>query len=327
MARLLARFAEETFWLARYLERAENLARILDVNESFSRDARGSQNWPSIVHLHADTKSFFKKHQAATANTVIHYYTLDPDNPSSIISCLSAARAGARTLRPLISTELWTQINVFHAWFKTLTPADIGRSDLSRLCARIKEGCQTHTGILEGTLYRDESWHFYELGKYIERADQTTRLLDIKYHMLLPSVADVGSPLDISQWNALLRSAAGYHAFRRVHPRGMSPGSVAGFLIFNPSFPRSVMLSVTTVEEILGRLRQRYGLRSGYAALEALDGIRGTLAGGDIHEVLRSGLHEFLDWIQLRLIAVTDALGEAYFGHPPKAAEQVQEQQ
>ena len=303
------------FWLARNMERAENLARILDVNETFSRDARGSQNWLSIVHLHADTERFFEKHQTATANSVIHYYMLDADNPSSILSCLKMARDNARTLRPLISTELWTQLNMFHSWLRTLTPTDVGRADLSRVCSKIKEGCQTHTGILEGTLYRDEGWYFYQLGKLIERADQGTRLLDIKYHLLLPGAAEVGSPLDVSQWNALLRSAAGYHAYRRVQPRGMSPGSVAGFLIFNNAFPRSTAVCIASIDEIVVRLRQRYGLRAGNRTLEILDGIRGTLANRSIEMVLGGGLHEFLDWVQLQLIAITDDLGRSFFGH------------
>jgi uncharacterized alpha-E superfamily protein len=312
------------FWLARNMERSENLARILDVNETFSRDARGSQNWLSIVQLHAGAEGFFKKHQAATANAVINYYLLDTENSSSIAYCLKAARDNARTLRPLLSTELWTQVNMFHAWIKTLTPADIGRADLSRLCSKIKEGCQTHTGILEGTLYRDEGWYFYQLGKLIERADQATRLLDIKYHMLLPSAAEVGSPLDVSQWNALLRSAAGYHAYRRVQPRGMSPASVAGFLIFNNAFPRSVAVSIATIDEIVVRLRQRYGLRAGNQTLEILDGLRGTLANRSIDMVLGGGLHEFLDWIQLQLIAITDDLSKSFFGHSPTPQVQAQ---
>ncbi len=303
------------FWLARYMERAENLARILDVNETFSRDARGSQNWLSIVHLHADTEAFFKKHQAATANNVIHYYVLDPENHSSIHASIKAARENARTLRPLISTELWTQLNMYYSWVRGLTPADAGRADLSRLSSKIKEACQTHTGILEGTLYRDEGWYFYQLGKLIERADQTTRLLDIKYHMLLPTATEVGSALDVSQWNALLRSAAGYHAYRRVQPRGMSPASVAGFLIFNNAFPRSLAVGVSAIDEIVIRLRQRYGLRTGNRTLEILDGLRGTLANRSIEMVLGGGLHEFLDWVQLQLIAITDDLGRSFFGH------------
>lgn len=312
------------FWLARYMERAENLARILDVNETFSRDARGSQNWLSIIQLNADAEPFFKKHQAATSNNVIHFYVLDAENPSSIYSCIKTARDNARTLRPLISTELWTQLNMFYSWIRTLTPSDIGRAELSRLCSKIKEGCQTHTGILEGTLYRDEGWYFYQLGKLIERADQGTRLLDIKYHMLLPNSTEVGSALDVSQWNALLRSAAGYHAYRRVQPRGMSPASVAGFLIFNNAFPRSLAVCIASIDEIVVRLRQRYGLRAGNRTLEILDGIRGTLANRSIEMVLGGGLHEFLDWIQLQLISVNNDLGRSFFGHAVSEQSQAQ---
>jgi uncharacterized alpha-E superfamily protein len=149
----------------------------------------------------------------------------------------------------------------------------------------------------------------------IERADQTTRLLDIKYHLLLPSEADVGSPLDISQWNAVLRSAAGYHAFRRVYPRGMDPGAVAGFLLFNLSFPRSFAGSVVAAEQSLTLMKSRYNLRGGNHALELFDEIRSALGTYTIEDVLRTGLHEFLDYMQRQLIRVTNELGHDFFGH------------
>ena len=315
MARLLARFAEDIFWLARYMERVENLARILDVNETFSRDARGSQNWLSIVQLHADEKRFFARHHAATAAAVIHFYVLDTDNPTSIAASLRYARENARTLRPLISTEMWSHLNVFYGQIRALEAADVTRATLSRLCATIKENCQTHAGIVEGTFYRDEGWSFYTIGKMIERADQTTRLLDIKYHLLLPSAAGVGSALDTSQWNAVLRSAAGYHAFRRVQPRGMDPASVAGFLLFNMGFPRSFAASVMAAEHALTMMKSRYMLKGGNHALELFDDIRSALGTYTIDRVLRAGLHEFLDHMQRQLILVTDELGYDFFGH------------
>jgi uncharacterized alpha-E superfamily protein len=321
MTHLLARFAEDIFWLARYMERVENLARILDVNETFSRDARGSQNWLSIVQLHADEERFFTKHQAASPAAVIHYYVLDTENPTSIVASLKYARENARTLRPLISTEMWSHLNVFYGQVKALEPSHVTRSQLSRVCAWLKESCQTHAGIVEGTFYRDEGWTFYNMGKMIERADQTTRLLDIKYHLLLPSPSDVGSPLDISQWNAVLRSAAGYHAFRRVYPRGMDPKAVAGFLLFNISFPRSFAGSVAAAENALAQMKSRYHLRGGNFALELFDDIRAALGTYTIDDVLRSGLHEFLDHMQRQLILVTDELGYDFFGHVRPAQE------
>lgn len=314
---LLARFAECIFWLARYMERAENLARILDVNETFSRDSQGGQNWLSIVQLHADERPFFARHQAAAAETVLDYYVRDAQNLNSIVSTVRSARANARTLRPLISTEMWVQLNVFYNRLRAISPADLASGSRARLFSQIKEACQTHTGITEGTFYRDQGWYFYQLGRYIERADQTTRLLDIKYHLLLPAVANVGSPIDVSQWNAVLRSAAGYHAFRRLHTSMITPARVVGFLLVNNSFPRSLGLCIHEAIDALTQLKSRYMLRGGNGAAEMLDQLHALLTQVPVQEILASGLHEFLDLVQLRLTEVTDDLSQAFFGYRP----------
>ncbi len=325
---LLARYAECIFWLARYVERAENLARILDVNETFTRDARGDQNWQSIVLLHADEEAFYERHGEATAEAVLRFYVSDASNASSIVSAIRNARENARALRPLISTEMWVQLNVFQNRLSAINQADLAPERLTDLFRGIKEACQTHTGITEGTFYRDQSWCFYQLGRYIERADQTTRLLDMKYHLLLPHGAeDVGSPIDLSQWNALLRSAAGYHAYRRQHPRGITPSRVAGFLLLNPSFPRSVFLCVQEVEGLLTELKRKHSLRGGTDAAEELDWLRALLGSLTVTEILRQGLHEFLDLIQSHLIAITRDLTASFFGvGPPPGQSESQSQ-
>ncbi len=321
MSSLLSRYADAIFWLARYVERAENLARILDVNETFSRDSRGYQNWESILELYSDQARFPEPHAEVDTASVLYFYVLDQDNPTSIVSSVRMARENARTLRPLISTEMWVQINIFYNRLRGLTRADIAEPRLVRLCTSIKEACQQHTGITEGTFYRDEGWYFYELGRHLERADQTTRLLDVKYHLLLPRPSDVGSPVDVSHWNALLRSASTYHAFRRVHPRGMSPATVAGFLLFHTDFPRSVLGSVNAADRNLGELCERYGLGAGTDAVAVLGGLRGELARLDIDEVLSGGLHEFIDGVQLKLVETSAEIGRAFFGRAPSAAQ------
>ncbi|BAI71919.1 hypothetical protein AZL_012810 [Azospirillum sp. B510] len=323
---LLSRYAECIFWMARYMERAENLARILDVHETFARDTRGATNWFSIVQLNADEKDFFSRHDRPTAEAVIHYYMFDAQNHNSLLSMLRMARENARTLRPWISTEMWTQINVFHNKLLEMSVKDVAAQNLSKVCTWIKEECQTHTGITEGTFYRDQGWYFYQMGKYIERADQTTRLLDIKYHTLLPSPLDVGSTLDVSQWTTVLRSTAGYHAFRRVYPRGMSPTTVAGFMLFNEGFPRSVVMCVRQIDGVLTRMRSRYDLRGGSAAMERVDELLAALLARPIEAVLRDGLHEYLDWIQLQLSGVTTEIAQAFFGFQPPLADQSQSQ-
>jgi len=213
-------------------------------------------------------------------------------------SAIRYARENARTLRPLISTEMWVQLNVFHNRLAALVEADLTSGKLASLFGSIKEACQTHTGITEGTFFRDQGWYFYQLGRYIERADQTTRLLDIKYHLLLPNLSDVGSPIDVSQWNALLRSAA-------------------GFLLLNQAFPRSLHHCVREAGRLLGEVKSRYLLRQGNDAAEELDRLRGVLGTLDISVILSEGLHEFLDLMQRQLIALTRDLSIAFFGYSP----------
>ncbi|MDX1710643.1 MAG: alpha-E domain-containing protein [Rhodovibrionaceae bacterium] len=324
MHSLLSRYAEAIYWMARYLERAENLARILDVQETFNRDSRGGQNWSSVLEINADTDRFTELHGEATAAGVIRFYILDETNSTSILSSLRLARENARTLRPLISTEMWSHINIFYNSVRDMNPEEISEYRLSRICSRIKEGCQLQSGITEGTFYRAEGWLFYQLGRHIERADQTTRLTDVKYHVVLPDIRDVGSPYDVSHWNAVLRSAAGYHAYRQVYPSGMHAAHVAGFLLFDPDFPRSVNVCVQASDRYLGLLRSKYRLRGTARTLELLDELRAELDRHDGESVIAEGLHEFVDGIQKQLIAVSAELGQAFFGYGAPAAEQTQ---
>jgi uncharacterized alpha-E superfamily protein len=321
---LLARFADNNFWLARYMERAENLARILDVNATFAQDGRGPEDWLPIVHLHDDTARFFTSHDVAAAEAVIRFYVLERDNPTSIISAVRMARENARSLRHLISTEMWRHLNVFYNRLAALGPGDLNPSQLSGLCATIKEDCQLHSGIVEGTYYRDQGWYFYQIGKYLERTDQTTRLLDINYHRLMPSPDEADSQVDASQWNAVLRSAAGYHAFRRTYPSGMEPAKVAAFLLFDPAFPRSIAVCVRTIDELFGRLAALPDLRGAPLAAGALEALRAVGEGSAIDEVLSAGLHDFLDQVQRQLIRLSDDLGRTFFGHDHAATSQDQ---
>jgi len=310
---LLSRQAECLFWLARYMERVESLARILEVTETFVRHGADQSGWLSVVQINADEKRFHERHANATADTVLRFYLTDRENPTSIAMSLFAARENARTLRPLISTEMWTQMNMFYNRARELMAEETRPSDVSQLCAFLKEGCQAHTGITEGTFFRDQGWAFYSIGKYLERGDQTSRLVDIKYHTLLPSARDVGGAEDVNQWHALLRAAAGYHAFRRVWPSGMTPAAVAGFLLLNHSFPRSIVMSVYQIEMYLNQLSSGYGLRGANAVLERLEELRAALLGQSIEQILARGLHEFLDWVQMRFQAIAGAIADAFW--------------
>ncbi len=311
---LLARYAEGLFWMARYVERVENMARLVDVTQTFESPGREAESWLALIRINADEKGFAKRGQAPTAEAVKRFYLLDRDNPTSVPASLELARTNARTLRPLISTEMWSQLNAFHRDMTTIDELELHGDRLSRLCARLKEGVQTHTGITEGTFFRDQGWLFYQLGRQIERADQTTRLLDIRYHLLVP--AGGGEALrvaELTQWGGVLRAAAGYHAFRRVAPAGFTRTDVVSFLLTDPHFPRSVSLCVDKIEWFLGRLRSRWGLRGTVAALERVEELRGGLMGRPVDAIMADGLHHFLDGVQRDLILLAGEIGTAFF--------------
>jgi uncharacterized alpha-E superfamily protein len=299
--------------MARQVERANNLARILDINESFSRDTRGGHDWEAVLRIFGNLAQFRESGRQADADAVIHYCVLDESNPSSVRSCIAAARENARALRPLISTEMWVQLNGFHNRLQRLRRSDLKVEKLSQLCDYIKVSCQTHGGITAETLYHDESWYFHQLGRSLERADETTRLVDVKYEILLPRDHGVGSPIDEAQWNTLLRSAAGFHAFRRMHSREMSPGMVVGFLVLDPRFPRSVTCCVLAANNSLQELRLKYGHQSKRAASNLLRKLTAGLAEETAGDLIGRGLHEALEEIQVDIARVTDALGREFF--------------
>jgi len=312
MGNLLARSAGNLFWLARYLERVENLARIVEVTETFTREY-SARNWMSVVQINADEKRFFEKHKVADGPSVVHFYLLDSENPTSVPASLQAAHQNARALRPILSIEMWEQVNVMRNSWRAVSASDLTGPGLMRLCRRLREQCQVSEGIVEGSFSHDEGWHFYRIGKNIERADQTTRLLDIKYHLLLPHVGAVGSALDASQWNALLRAANGYQAFRRVYQGRLSPAAVAGFLLFSDSFPRSATHCVRQIAYLLTQLRSRYRLSGGAAAEDKLDELRAVLSDLPIERIIETGLHEYLDWVQTQLGALTGDIRDGFF--------------
>ena len=309
---LLTRDAEGLFWMARYLERVENLARLIDVTQTFESPGRETESWSALVAINSDGPGLDERGMDIEASAVKRFYLLDAGNPNSIPACLEAARTNARKLRPLISTEMWMQLNVFHRTVMAIDPSELDGDALSRLCRRIKEGVQAHTGITEGTFFRDQGWHFYELGRLIERADQTTRLLDIKYHLLVQGTEEERRVVELTQWNAVLRAAAGYHAFRRVSDAGFTPSDVVAFLLADAAFARSVALCVGGMNWHLGQLRTAYGLRDTAGVLERLEDVRGLL-DGPVDRLLPHGLHDYLDMVQRSLIGVGELIGTAFF--------------
>lgn len=308
---LLTRDAEGLFWMARYLERVENLARLIDVTQTFEGPGRDAGSWSALVAIYADEPRL--EGRTLDAATVKSFYLLERDNPNSVPAALEAARTNARTLRPLISTEMWMQLNMFHRSVGAVRAEDLEGDALSRLCRMIKEGVQAHTGITEGTFARDQAWHFYMIGRMIERADQITRLLDIKYHILVRGSEEERRVVDLTQWNAVLRAAAGYHAFRRVAQAGFEPWDVVSFLLSDTTFARSAALCLHNIGGHLQQLRSRYGLRDTAIPLEQVDELIIAVSQGSVFVQPGGGLHEMLDLLQSDLNRLGAEIGTAFF--------------
>ncbi|WP_297490774.1 alpha-E domain-containing protein [Acidocella sp.] len=326
---LLARDAEGLFWMARYLERVENLARLIDVTQSFESPGFEADAWWGLIRINADEENFSKRGFSPDAIHIKRFYLLDKGNPTSIPSSLEDARTNARTLRPLISTEMWRQINVFHRFVGRIGAADLEGDALSRVCTRLKDAVQAHTGITEGTLYRDQGWYFYELGRLLERADQTTRMLDIKYTALLPHGGrEEQRVAELTQWHAVLRGAAGYHAFKRRARAEFSAEDVVHFLLRDASSPRSALLCVRRMESHLDDLRRLYGLHAAGEAIESAELLREILVEKPLSHILATGLHDYLDIVQIQLQKLAACIGRGFFRdwRPEPAATQTQVQ-
>ena len=321
MSSLLSRYAESVFWMARYFERAESLARVMETQTSFQR-GRQDNSWAWIVALYADEKAFAKAFSEPTAENVIRYYMAYIDNPGSIQSSIRTARENARALRPMLSTDMWSQLNDFHNRLFAFGPNDYSEVRLSRTCDAIKRGCYAQIGVAENTLYHDEVWPFFRLGLFLERADQTSRLLDVRFARQATGQEHDAGHFDFTFWTILLRAASAYHAYRRVNPHHITPDEVAHFLIFDPRLPRSIAFCLGEIQAMIAFLQNNCGLKNAAGAAEQAKKMAAGLVAASKDEHLLDGLHTFNDWVQLGLIELADELGQAFFGYAktPEAA-------
>ncbi|MDX2156152.1 MAG: alpha-E domain-containing protein [Hyphomicrobiaceae bacterium] len=330
---LLARYADHLFWLARYLERTASLARIIETHLAFDRGRDEDVSWAWLVTLHNDEERFRKAYDEASFKNVIRFYLADMDNHGSVRFALRAARENARALRAVIPTEMWVHLNEFYNRYLVMTEADLDPIRIARTCEQIKSGCYAQLGVAESTLYRDEGWRFFRLGLMIERADQTSRLLDVKFAQLAtglssPAISSAQAKADDDTfWSLVLRSAVAYQAFRRFEPRGADADRVARFLLVNSSHPRSAAYCLMEVQRLLGELRSGFGLRRVGTAQEQSEALLELLQAAAADASLATRLHAVNDQLQRRLIELTAELGRTFFGYPePAMQSQSQEQ-
>ena len=330
---MLSRVAHSVYWMSRYIERAENIARLLDVNLQFVLDfqditgVKANSYWESLILSTGDEELFAKLHPVADSASVTEFLAFDLRNPASIMSCVYAARENARMIRDQISLEMWETINELHLLLKSQNTAAVWAAGPQEFFAKISRASHLFQGLTASTYSRSEGWEFIQFGKYIERADKTTRILDVKYHILLPSATDVGGALDTAQWQAVLRSASALEAYRRYYVREILAWKAAEFLIFSESFPRSIHFCIAQVDDFLRRILGDSGPRARSTAARASRRLLAELQSLTISDVLEQGLHEFLTGIQTSLGAISDEVVNTTMFYPAEADLEEQQQQ
>ncbi|WP_186398043.1 alpha-E domain-containing protein [Stappia sp. P2PMeth1] len=294
---MLGRTAASLFWTSRYNERAENMARLLEVGYRIAMTPRLGQDaaddWRSTLVSAGCDQGFFKKHEEPTKRTVVSHMLFDADNPSSVRSCIEAARNNARSVRTAITGEMWESLNTTYIEFMEVRPQHMTDDKLPGFLTWIKQRSMLFRGAMLGTLMRDEGYHFSQFGCFIERADNTSRILDVKYWILLPDNEVVGGDLDRYQWSTILRSVSAHRSYRHAYRDAqIRPFNIAEFLILRKEMPRSLAYCYDWIAESMDALTARYGERP-----MSYDMTRRTyelLDKGTMRQIFQGGLHEFL---------------------------------
>ena len=318
---MLSRVADSIYWLNRYIERAENVARFIDVNLNLMLDlpAGVSPQWKPLLAVTGDLELFNTRYDQINSENVIQFLCFDSSYDNSIISCLQKARENARSIREVISSEMWEEVNSFYLMIKEAATAN-SFGTLPKFFSRVKMASHRFAGVMDATMSHNEGWQFGQMGRLLERADKTTRILDVKYFLLLPSAEWVGTPLDRIQWMALLKSASAYEMYRKCQ-HYITPGSVAEFLILDRAFPRSIYFCLWQTQQ---RLHQITATPAGCwcnGAERSLGQLCSQLGYLTIEDIIQSGLHEFLERMQSSINQVGNEIHLAFFalGDSPDA--------
>ena len=312
---LLSRVADSVYWLGRYIERAENVARFIDVNHQLMLDLplEYGDQWQPIVDTTGDRAAFQERYGAATRQNVVRFLAFDASNRNSIYSCIAAARENARTVRETISSEMWEQVNSMYHLVTAESRKTVPDS-VPDFCHSVRMACHLFGGITHATMSHNEAWHFIRLGSMLERADKTTRMLDVKYFILLPSVSDVGTPYDDIQWSAVLKSVSGFEMYRKRHGR-IAPERIVQFLLLDGEFPRAVRYCIgvadTSLHAITGTRAGAFSCRTE----QKLGLLRSELDFAQSDAIIQAGLHEFFDSLQIKMNTIDECVFADFFAH------------
>ncbi|GGD65390.1 alpha-E domain-containing protein [Croceicoccus mobilis] len=292
---MLGRSANGLFWMFRYLERAENYARLIDTGfrMALTRDSiTAEQEWGSIVETAGMAEAYLEKNGTYTGMQVWNYILRDKDNPNSIRNLIGQVRQNARAVRNVITSELWEAVNESYLQMNDLLAKPVTQINLGDAIAAVKRESTLVRGSMDGSMLRNDIYNFARIGNYIERADNTARILDVKYYVLLPSLSYVGSSLDNVQWETILRSLGAERAYRWLNAGNMEAKSIADFLILDGRFPRSLAFCYAKIRSNLASLALQYGEE--LYTHEVMRKADMRLHDADVDKIFDTGLHEFL---------------------------------
>jgi uncharacterized alpha-E superfamily protein len=311
---MLSRVADSIYWMSRYIERAENVARFVDVNLNLMLDlpVGSAQQWQPLVDITGDTAEFKKRFGSATQDNVVQFLTFDPDNVNSIRSCIRAARENARSVREIISSAMWEQLNSFYLLVNSAEASVGNLRDPHELFASVKMLSHQFAGVTDATMTHSEGWHFSRLGRQLERADKTSRIVDVKYFLLLPTADDVGTTFDDIQWAAVLRSASAFEMYRKRYGR-ISPDRVVEFLLIDGQFPRAVQWCLMAARESVHAISGTPPGMFRNPVEQLLGELCSELAYIQVDDLISAGLHEYLDQLQTRMNRVGNGIRETFF--------------
>ena len=309
---LLGRNANGLYWMNRYIERAENMARLVDagLRMALTRTQDASEEWNSVLLSAGSDLAFSQKHQDYTAANVSDFLLRDTSNPSSAMSSIETARSNARMVRTALTRETWESINEAWMSLKRMLARPIDERDLPTVLDAIKRETALIRGSFYGTMLRNEIFDFSQLGTYVERADNTARILDVKYYVLLPQIEMVGGGVDNVQWGAILRSVSAHRSYRWVYKQNYRPWRIAEYLILNQAMPRSLRSCYDEINSALDDLGDLYGAKPTCHGTALAT--RRLLAEGNIDKIFQSGLHEFIEDFIVRNNRLGSEVAEAY---------------
>ena len=311
---MLSRVAESVYWMSRYVERAENVARFVDVNYNLTLGNTSPlrEQWSPLVYTTGDHQDFEERYSQATRENVLQFLLFDSENPNSILSCISNAREAARTVREVLPSGIWEQLNRFYLLVRDASKTDAPIHQPYDFCDSVRMASNLLIGIQDSSMLHDEAWSFVRAGRFIERADKTSRIVDVQYFLLLPKVRDVGSTIDVIRWSSLLKSADALNMYRRSHGR-LAPEKVAQFLILDPIFPRSIRFCVAQVEDCMKRMKHGDGAGEDLPSEKLTAQLLNRLEEITIEEIIDQGMHAFIDHVQGALNLLGSAIHNDYF--------------